>query len=78
MPDPTPIPSASALARAVEASERNRDEIWDEAIEAARAAIRRCPGAQAPGWPTGFVYYLTKSAVDDALRALRRDTPDAR
>ncbi len=38
MPDPTPIPSASALARAVEASERNRDEIWNEAIEAATAA----------------------------------------
>lgn len=41
MPDPTPIPSASALARAVEASERNRQEEFDRGWNAAVDALRR-------------------------------------
>lgn len=86
MPDPTPIPSASALARAVEASERNRDEIWNEAIEAAESRLagllRLAEGKKAKEtdsigaiiWDHSIMNFQNAMM---AIRALRRDTPDA-
>lgn len=70
MPDPTPIPSASALARAVEASERNRNEIWNEAIEAARLTVDRL-------MVDGEIEIAAQQKLRNALRALRRETTDA-
>lgn len=75
MPDPTPIPSASALARAVEASERNRNEIWNEAIEAAARFSDRIAEASRR---LGNVHRAEEMArFAFSIRALRRDTPDA-
>ena len=76
MPDPTPIPSASALARAVEASERNRreevDRGWRAGFEALHAAVAESLSGDAL-WLLNNKAHLVLVEHD---RALRRDTPD--
>lgn len=81
MPDPTPIPSASALARAVEASRENYDAAyrdgWNAAASAAFSGLcGKAHVARANG------RYEKAAIIEECLdamppiRALRRDTPD--
>ena len=84
MPDPTPIPSASALARAVEASERNRQEEFDRGWNAAVDALRReletakLTASTAAYLEPRAAFAMAKNFLMRRLDTLRRDTPDAR
>lgn len=92
MPDSTPIPSASVLARAVETSRENYDKAFQAGVKAACAEILDCEREEcreliamtiANKWDEenrrkAKAYRAAAIAdVFKKVRALCRDTPDA-